>query len=307
MSSTENYVTQASLLDTTYAMIALTSTFMVARISIQVLHPKKLAAEDYLIYLAYILYIIMAVLYILVTPTIYKTSAVTAGRIPPYATIMADYLFIIKIFFVNTEVFWLVLWSVKFSLLAFYRRLLAGLHTVYIKLWWGVLVFCIVTLIGCIVSNFTSCSSMHAWFTPGACATPRDVQAQIASLYYSYAVDVLSDLMIMGLPIQLIWKLQMPWSQKISVIALFCTGFVCITFATLRVVEVGMKSGSSSTPSSSWLALWAVIECSIAIIIGCCPAFAALYRQARNTQKASYDPRGYSKQPSDSHRSGTPV
>lgn len=35
-----------------------------------------------------------------------------------------------------------------------------------------------------------------------------------------------------------------------------------------------------------------------AVIIGCCPAFAALYRTARKTQKASYDARGYAKHPS---------
>jgi hypothetical protein len=33
-----------------------------------------------------------------------------------------------------------------------------------------------------------------------------------------------------------------------------------------------------------------------AVIIGCCPALAALYRQARNTQNESYDERGYTKQ-----------
>jgi len=36
---------------------------------------------------------------------------------------------------------------------------------------------------------------MHAWFTPGECATPRDARAQIASLYYAYAVDVLTDML----------------------------------------------------------------------------------------------------------------
>jgi hypothetical protein len=46
----------------------------------------------------------------------------------------------------------------------------------------------------------TSCSSMKAWFTPGACQTPRDVRSQIASLYFTYAVDVLSDLMSTSVP-----------------------------------------------------------------------------------------------------------
>lgn len=121
---------------------------------------------------------------------------------------------------------------------------------------------------------------MHAWFSPGECTLERDVRAQIASLYYAFAVDVLSDFMsmcmiysvpmadtdtsiVMLLPIRLIWHLQMPRGQKISVGALFCTGFICILFATIRVVQIGMKAGSNTTPSSSWLALWAVVEGSI--------------------------------------------
>ena len=112
----------------------------------------------------------------------------------------------------------------------------------------------------------------------------------------------------------------MPLSQKLSVGALFCTGLVCIVFATVRVVSIGQKTGNDSTPSSSWLVLWAVVEGSIgaypehnlpryplhertnilkAVIIGCCPGFAALYRKSRNTQKgSSYNANGYSRQPS---------
>ena len=53
------------------------------------------------------------------------------------------------------------------------------------------------TLVGAIISNFTSCASIHEWFTPGLCDSHRDQGAQVASLYYSFAVDVLSDLMSM--------------------------------------------------------------------------------------------------------------
>lgn len=51
------------------------------------------------------------------------------------------------------------------------------------------------TLIGAVISNFTSCASMHEWFTPSQCSSRRDEIAQIASLYYAFAVDIVSDLM----------------------------------------------------------------------------------------------------------------
>jgi hypothetical protein len=36
---------------------------------------------------------------------------------------------------------------------------------------------------------------MKAWFTAGACSTPRDIKAASISLWYAFAVDVLTDLL----------------------------------------------------------------------------------------------------------------
>ena len=131
-----------------------------------------------------------------------------------------------------------------------------------------------------------SCSSMKAWFTSGACSTPRDVRAATISLWYAYAVDVVTDLMgissfhmspssrrderrwhtyrptVMFLPIGLIWKLQMPLSQKASIGGLFCMAWVCIAMATIRVRELGAKSAAEQ-PRPTWLAFWGIIETAI--------------------------------------------
>jgi hypothetical protein len=147
---------------------------------------------------------------------------------------------------------------------------------------------------------------MHAWFTPPLCTTPRDVRAQIASLYYTYAVDVISDLFIMALPIRLIWNLRMPRTQKYGVVGLFCIGLVLIIAATLRVAQVGGKARSSSTPSSSWLALWGVIECTIAVIIGCCPTFVTLIRN-HTTPAVSYNTQGFVRQKEDGNSASNDV
>lgn len=106
---------------------------------------------------------------------------------------------------------------------------------------------------------------------------------------------------MMFLPIRLVWNLQVPQGQRIAIIALFGSGFVCIAFATLRVVQIGRQAGDKHNPNPVWLALWSVIETSIAVCIGCCPAFAVLYRATRRTN-VSYDAQGYRKH--DTSRSG---
>lgn len=138
------------------------------------------------------------------------------------------------------------------------------------------------------VSNFTSCHSMHAWFTPGECTEPRDIRAQIASLYYAFAVDVITDLLVMFLPIGLIWNLQRPTIQKVGMGVLFGIGWICIAMAIIRVVQIGSKAGNSSTPSSSWLAFWAIIEAAIAVIVGCGPGLYSTAKEVRTSRKGTY-------------------
>ncbi|ETN43879.1 uncharacterized protein HMPREF1541_11010 [Cyphellophora europaea CBS 101466] len=284
MSSSQNYVTSGLLLRTAYAMIATTTLVFVGRAATRIWRPKRIMAEDYILLLAYLFFLSTTILYIVVTPTMYRVSDVVAGKIPPYAELADDSLFMIKIFFANSMMFWFTLWSVKFAFLALYYRLMTGIKR-YMQLWWGVLAFSVLTLIGCIVSNFTSCHSMHAWFTPGLCSTPRDVRAQIASLYYAFATDVLTDLMVMFLPIGLIWNLQRPTLQKVGMGVLFGIGWICIAMAIIRVVQIGSKAGNASTPSSSWLAFWAIIESAIAVIIGCGPGLYSTAKEVRNTRK----------------------
>jgi hypothetical protein len=143
MSQAETFVTQDELLRTSYGMIALTSVFAVTRVAIRVYRPKAWAMEDFFIVLAFILYLTLTTLYIIVTPILFRLSAFASGAAPPYPGLKDDSYKILKIFFATTELFWFTLWSVKFSLLALYKRLLVGLNSGYVKLWWAVVVFCV--------------------------------------------------------------------------------------------------------------------------------------------------------------------
>lgn len=65
----------------------------------------------------------------------------------------------------------------------------------------------------------------------------------------------------------------------------------------IRVVQVGATTASSnSQPSLTWLALWSMIESSVAIMVGCGPG---LYRKAKSIYGSQdavyYNSRGYIK------------
>ncbi|KAJ5359998.1 hypothetical protein N7517_009189 [Penicillium concentricum] len=266
------------------ALIILTSLVIGIRFAGSIRSFKDLKAEDYLLIVAYIFFLELSILYIYISPVILRLAEVGAGKIPPYATISDDGLKLQTVFFVTTSSLWVCLWMIKFSLLAMYKRLLVGKK--YIIAWWVIMGSCVLFIIGCILSSWLSCSSFHAWFTAGKCSSPRDQRAAVISLYYSYAVDIITDLAIMILPIRLIWNLQMKPRQKLSIGGLFCFGWVCIIISTIRVVQLGETD--NGVPAPSWLALWGTIEASIAVMIGCCPGLYRVVKTAIAPSKTSY-------------------
>jgi len=142
MSSRQNYITEDHLLQTCYAMLTLSTVFVLARFfTTTVVRRKRWLPQDAFVYLAYTLYLVMTIMYIIVTPILFRLTAVGEKRLKPYATLKDDHKLMVKIFFVNTLLFWCILWTVKMSFLVLYKRLIEGLHNVYIKLWWAVVVF----------------------------------------------------------------------------------------------------------------------------------------------------------------------
>ncbi|KAG7145040.1 hypothetical protein HYQ46_006211 [Verticillium longisporum] len=171
-----------------------------------------------------------------------------------------------KTFFVTTSGLWISLWLVKGSLLAVYKRLMVNLR-LFTILWWVTVGICILTLAGAITSSMLSCSSMKAWFTAGACGTQRDIEAAYISLWYSYAVDILTDILagacgtqrdieaayislwysyavdiltdilVMLLPLGLIRNLQMHMSRKLSIAGLFCLGWRVVMLLPLGLIR----------------------------------------------------------------------
>lgn len=158
-----------------------------------------LQAEDLWMYAALISFVLTCALYLATIPTLFNVSAIEAGEMAPYPSLEADLVVMLKEFFVVQFFFWLTLWAVKWSLLFMFKRITEGLP-LYNRIWWGVFIFSILTFIGACISNFTSCSSMHAWFTAGLCNTPRDTRAKNISLWFALGSDLMTDLLSTSSP-----------------------------------------------------------------------------------------------------------
>ncbi|GAB1213146.1 hypothetical protein ATERTT37_002295 [Aspergillus terreus] len=131
-------VTSETIRGSGYALIVLTTLIVITRFGTTLSRIKELKAEDYLLAFAYLLFLVLAILYIIIAPTLYKIKAVQLQLIQPYPELPEDSLKLQIFFFFATGSLWLCLWMVKFSLLAMYKRLLNG--RVYFIAWWALLV-----------------------------------------------------------------------------------------------------------------------------------------------------------------------
>jgi hypothetical protein len=153
--------------------------------------------QDYLVYFAFACFLAMSVCYFIAIPTAYRLGDVNVGLVKPWPTMVNDQISTIRLMFVTTVLFWVSLWSVKLSLLALYKKLIQGQPATYARFWWTPLLLlnCIQSLAGCIISQLTSCPDFRKTLSKGECPGSRSVRGQIASLYTAYAMDVVSDLM----------------------------------------------------------------------------------------------------------------
>jgi len=85
----------------------------------------------------------------------------------------------------------------------------------------------------------------------------------LKSIYMATTIDIVSDLLVMALPIRLLIGLRISLKQKIGIGAIFSLGFVIIFFSVFRMVKV-IKSIATSNPNGNVsLALWSLLEASV--------------------------------------------
>lgn len=137
-------ITHDELIRTNVAMLVLTSVFIVARAALQVSRRKPVEMSDGFIYFSFALYIALWTLYFFVVPPMFRVYAVVDRVKPPYKTMADDAATMLRLITAAQMCFYTLLFSVKLSLLALYRKLLAGLPSMYRKIWWCILAFCVI-------------------------------------------------------------------------------------------------------------------------------------------------------------------
>ncbi|KAI4195499.1 MAG: hypothetical protein LQ350_007166 [Teloschistes chrysophthalmus] len=237
-------LTPASLETIVWLVVAIAILFAFLRFIIRLYALRKLLEDDVAVMFALLLLLSLAIMYRYATPIMFELNDIATGKeklTPDFISRAAVFL---KLQFAIIVLFWTTIWVVKISFLIFYRTLFSGLPD-------------------------------HMF---GACETPRDIHYSNACLYVAAAGDVASDIMSKSSDPQQGIELMISVKEKFALGAIFSVGVIKITFAIIRVVKIG---ASSQHVNPIWLALWSMIEASVAVVVACLPSFKVLFARGR--------------------------
>ncbi|KAM0795823.1 hypothetical protein BDR22DRAFT_919339 [Usnea florida] len=149
---------------------------------------------------------------------------------------------ILSVLIYSGFVYLLLVGIIKLSCLVFYRRVFSPSQTAkwFISAGMG---FVVSAYIALFFANIFECSPVRkSWYPelPGHCLHPGGLP------WASGAINVVSDIFVVVVPIPCIWQLNMKLQRKLRILALFSLGtFVCITSIVRLAMTAELYNGST--------------------------------------------------------------
>ncbi|KAH6683010.1 hypothetical protein B0J14DRAFT_136437 [Halenospora varia] len=142
---------------------------------------------------------------------------------------------------------------VKLSFLVFFRRLVYAAKIRYLKVSWWVILFVTIATWVASLADVPFCGLLGSLPYDSHCMFWSD-RPMYPSLIANAVMDVVTDLLIMAIPIALLWKVQIQMRQKLGLAGIF--GLMVITMA-IAIIRVAVLDVMMDQPR---LFFWTAME-----------------------------------------------
>ncbi|KAI9681517.1 MAG: hypothetical protein M1817_002801 [Caeruleum heppii] len=167
--------------------------------------------------------------------------------------------------------------SAKLSILLFYYRIFPTQH--FRRAAYVVGGFIVFWCVGTIFASVFECKPVSYFWnqaipgTEGKCVN--------VNIYYllSGLITIITDVIILILPMPVVWKLQIPKSQKFALTGIFVLGFFCVVASAVRIPLVWTVLTTDPTWTSVNASNWTLTENCVAIICACLPIMRPVFRK----------------------------
>ena len=133
---------------------------------------------------------------------------------------------------------------------------------------WGLLTIVAMYCTASIMATIFQCSPVIRAFdkdTPGTCI-------DTAKFWFANAgFSIATDIMILLLPMPLVWKLEVPVTQKVALVAVFTVGIFAVFTSCMRVTTLDLFATSPDNTYNIENVMWTIIEPNVAVVCSCLP------------------------------------
>ncbi|KAM0817900.1 hypothetical protein AB5N19_03707 [Seiridium cardinale] len=174
-----------------------------------------------------------------------------------------------KIFLLTRTMLVCLLWCLKMAVLDILGRMISKLpyeRLVVITLW----ITLASTFVASVLSVFLECRPFYLYYQ----VNPNPGNCVIGNLWlYVYEVsNIMTDALLMAIPIPLVLSVKLPKMQRLRILSLFSIGIFLIAVSIIRILE-GRNSHSQRAQT-----LWASLEIICAAGVAVTPSIYALSR-----------------------------
>lgn len=125
-----------------------------------------------------------------------------------------------------------LIWALKAMMLFFFNRLTFGLNQQRLVKIFAVI--CGVSYVAVFLTISCGCFPIQRnWQVLPR--PPKKCTMKIQNFYVTTVLNVLTDAMVLVIPIPLLWGMKVRWTRKIGLMLLLCSGIFVITAAIMRI------------------------------------------------------------------------
>ncbi|KAF4972287.1 hypothetical protein FSARC_1123 [Fusarium sarcochroum] len=163
----------------------------------------------------------------------------------------------------------------KLALLIFYLRL-SPQRWFKMATWSAIVIICGYT-IGIFFAGIFACApiamSWDVTITEGTCINRPGLYIATA------AVNIISDVILFILPLPMVFKLQMPFKQKIGLMCIFTIGSLTVVTSIVRVVLLpAMLDSSDVSWAVAYPSVWIIVEANLIITCATMPTLRKFFK-----------------------------
>ncbi|KAK4160342.1 hypothetical protein QBC43DRAFT_270684 [Cladorrhinum sp. PSN259] len=180
---------------------------------------------------------------------------------------------VLFLWWINQQTYKVSLHLCKVSLLLLYMRIFS--HVAWFrKVALGLVGFLIVYMISSAAAGFAQC-------TPIARTWDKQIDGTCVNIYVLFntngVVAMVTDIIILVLPFPLVYRLTLPWAQKLALIPVFGLGAVICVASAMRVSTLVQNTTPNSDRTYDIVAtMWTIIEMNLALVCLCLPSVRVL-------------------------------